>query len=195
MLKRLLHSVLLLLLLGGTVSAAEPAEDDGVRFFREKIEPVLKKECFGCHSAFAKEVKGGLRLDTRVGLRTGGDSGPVVALGKADKSRLVQAIRHEGDLAMPPEKPKLPDQTIADFVKWVEMGAADPRQDTAALERDPRQHWAFQPIHISAPPEVKDKSWPQSPLDTFVLAKLEQRNWFPAPAASRASGSAASLST
>src|SRR5689334_16044349 len=132
-----LKIALLSLMTGQIASATEPALDDGARFFRERIEPVLKKECFGCHSAQAKEVKGGLRLDTRLGLRSGGDSGPVVVEGKADKSRLVQAIRHEGDLAMPPEKPKLPAQTIADFVKWVEMGAPDPRQDSAAHERDP----------------------------------------------------------
>lgn len=176
---------MLALVPGHIASATEPAQDDRARFFRERIEPVLKKECFGCHSAQAKEVKGGLRLDTRLGLRSGGDSGPVIVEGKADKSRLVQAIRHEGDLAMPPEKPKLPAQTIGDFVKWVEMGAPDPRQDGAA-ERDPRRHWAFQPIHKIAPPDVKDLSWPQSSLDTFILAKLEERNWSPAPIASRA---------
>ena len=114
-------------LAGGIVRSTEPTPSEGARFFREKIEPVLKKECFGCHSTQAKEIKGGLRLDSRLGLRRGGDSGVVVVEGKAEKSRLVQAIRHEGDLVMPPEKPKLPAQTIADFVKWVELGAPDPR--------------------------------------------------------------------
>lgn len=170
----------------GIACAEQPVPDDGAQFFRERIEPILKRECFACHSAEAKEAKGGLRLDTRLGVRSGGDSGPVVVEGKADKSRLVQAIRHEGDLAMPPEKPKLPDQVISDFVKWVEMGAPDPRQDTAVAERNPRQHWAFQPIQKTAQPVVKDQYWPQSPLDAFVLAKLEQRNWSPASAASRA---------
>jgi hypothetical protein len=181
-----LQLALLSLVPGQIAPATEPALDDGARFFREKIEPVLKKECFGCHSTQAKEVKGGLRLDTRLGLRSGGDSGPVVVEGKGDKSRLVQAIRHDGDLAMPPEKPKLPAQTVADFVKWVEMGAPDPRQDTAAVVRDPKLHWAFQPIRGVAPPTVKDKFWPASALDTFILARLESRGWIPAPAASRA---------
>jgi hypothetical protein len=181
-----LKIALLSLVPGQIASATDPAPNDGARFFREKIEPVLKKECFGCHSAQAKEVKGGLRLDTRLGLRSGGDSGPVIVEGKADKSRLVQAIRHEGDLAMPPEKSKLPVKTIADFVKWVEMGAPDPRQDTTVAERDPKLHWAFQSIRGAAPPILKDRSWSTSALDTFILARLEQRNWTPAPAASRA---------
>ena len=166
----------------------EPATDAGVSYFREKIEPVLKKECYGCHSAQAKEIKGGLRLDTRSGLRKGGDSGAVLVEGKAEKSLLVQAIRHDGDLVMPPERPKLPAQTIADFVKWVEMGAPDPRKEVAAenaSQLDPRRHWAFQPVRKVIPPDVRDRSWPRSPLDNFVLAKLEERNWSPAPPASR----------
>src|SRR6185436_16413495 len=73
------------------VSAIEPA-DDGTRLFREKIEPVLKKDCFSCHSAQAKELQGGLRLDTRGGLRSGGDAGPVLVAGKPEKSPLIQAI-------------------------------------------------------------------------------------------------------
>ena len=202
MLKRRCHSLSLCFSLVGLSGIAllppamgqiavvkQPVPTDGERFFVEKIEPVLKKECFACHSAKAKEVKGGLRLDTKLGLRNGGDSGPVIVAGNTDKSLLVQAIRHEGDLAMPPDKPKLPTQTIADIVKWVEMGAPDPRQNAAAgiaAERDPRLHWSFQPIRETEQPAVKDKFWPHSPLDTFILSKLEARNWQPAPAASRA---------
>jgi hypothetical protein len=170
------------------VSAIEPA-DDGTRLFREKIEPVLKKDCFSCHSAQAKELQGGLRLDTRGGLRSGGDAGPVLVAGKPEKSPLIQAIRHEGELKMPPDKPKLSDQTIADFVKWVELGAPDPREDSIAEgtgERDPRRHWAFRPIRRQLAPHVRDKSWPSSTSDLFILAKLEERNWTPAPPASRA---------
>lgn len=171
----------------GRAAAVEPAAE-GTKLFRERIEPVLKRECFGCHSAQAKELKGGLRLDTRSGLRSGGDSGSVLVEGKPAKSPLIQAIRHEGGLEMPPEKPKLAEETIADFVKWVELGAPDPRQESTAgspMDRDPRQHWAFQPIRRSVSPAVKDKAWLYSPLDAFILAKLESRNWSPAPAASR----------
>jgi hypothetical protein len=157
------------LLVAGFAAADDPRPRRGT-FLSGESEPVLEK-ILRRHSEKAKEIKGGQRLDTRLGLRSGGDSGPVVVEGKPDKSRLVQAIRHEGDLAMPPEKPKLSAQTIADFVKWVEIGAPDPRQEATAAagaaKRDPRQHWSFQPIRRSTPLGIKE-IWPQSPLDTFI---------------------------
>lgn len=166
---------------------AEPAE---IEFFREKIEPVLQAQCYSCHSADADEVRGGLRLDTRSELLRGGDGGPVVVAGKSADSRLVQALRHEGGLAMPPEKPKLPDGVIADFVHWVDGGAPDPRGDVLPSEsarmEEARRHWAFQPVIRHQPPPVRDTGWGAMPVDAFVLAKLEERSWRPAPAASRA---------
>ena len=133
-------------------SLAHADDADGVRFFREKIEPVLKSQCYSCHSRQAEEVKGGLRLDFKAGVLRGGDSGPAVVAGKGGESLLIQAIRHEGGMAMPPKKErKLSDKTIADFVKWVEMGAPDPRDreptdaDDSKFE-EARKHWAFQPI-------------------------------------------------
>ena len=77
-------------------SFAISAEPDDARFFREKIEPVLKAQCFGCHSQQADEVKGGLRLDSKAALLRGGDTGPAVVVGKAGESLLIQALRHEG---------------------------------------------------------------------------------------------------
>lgn len=137
----------------GTLCSRASADDaDKMRFFREKIEPVLKAQCYACHSRQAEEVTGGLRLDSRAAVLRGGDSGPAVVAGKSGESLLIRAIRHEGGMAMPPKKErKLSDQTIADFVKWVEMGAPDPRDreptdvDDSRFE-EARKHWAFQPI-------------------------------------------------
>src|SRR5512139_712387 len=83
------------------------ADEDGLALFRARIEPVLKAECFDCHSAGAKELKGGLKLDSRVGARRGGDTGPAVVPGKPAESLIIQALRHEGGYEMPPDKPKL----------------------------------------------------------------------------------------
>ena len=84
---------------------------------------MLKAECYACHSAEAKKVRGGLRLDSRELLLQGGDSGPAVEPGKAGESLLIQAIRHQDGMAMPPKKPRLSEQTIADFERWVNAGA------------------------------------------------------------------------
>src|SRR6478672_10679457 len=106
--------------------------DDSERLFRDTVQPALETHCYACHSARATKLKGGLRLDTPAALRAGGDSGAVVVPGDAAKSLLVRAVRHDGDLKMPPGKPKLPDAIIADIVKWVEVGAPGLGGDAAA---------------------------------------------------------------
>jgi hypothetical protein len=179
------------LLLAALAGVASPAEPDAGRFFREKIEPTLVAECYCCHSAKAEKVRGGLLLDSRAGLLRGGDSGPVIVPGNSGESLLIQAIRHDDGLAMPPKKPKLPEPTIADFATWVDQGALDPREEmtTAAGGPQPaeaRRHWSFQPVGKVITPRVADAAWVRTPVDAFILAKLEERRWQPAPPASRA---------
>ena len=179
--------------LAAVVSAVGPsslsAQDRGRDFFETKIRPVLVRECYGCHSSKAKGIKGGLRLDTRRGLRRGGDSGPAVVPKKVGDSLLISALKHE-TFEMPP-KGKLPGRVIADFVKWIEMGAPDPRGDmppSGAQTSRPKtdaNFWAFQPPRDSQPPRVKDKSWPSSNVDRFILAKLETAGLTPASDAPR----------
>ncbi len=173
-------TVLCLVVMSSLVLRAEDA--DGVRFFREKIEPVLKAQCYSCHSRQADELQGGLRLDFKAAVLRGGDNGPAVVAGKSGESLLIQAIRHEGDLVMPPKKPKLTDKTIADFVKWVEMGAPDPRDreptdaDDSKFEKA-RKHWAFQPIRrmgtLARPAVLSDEGTGKSahPTDKRTLIR------------------------
>jgi hypothetical protein len=113
-----------------------------MRLFREKVEPVLRAECYRCHSATAEKVKGGLLLDTLAGMLKGGDSGPALVPGHSGDSPLIQAIRHEDGLEMPPKKPKLADQTIDDYVRWVDTGAQDPREsDPTSAGRAPAKEF------------------------------------------------------
>ena len=149
------------------------------QFFRERIEPVLKRECFGCHSAKAKSVKGGLRLDSSDAFRKGGESGAAFVAGKATKSLLISALRHE-DIKMPPSK-RLPDRVIADFVRWIDKGALDPREDANDSFKD---HWSFQPIANPDPPGLKD-GWIRNDVDRFVLQKLHERSIAPSPQADK----------
>src|SRR5947209_400387 len=131
---------LLLILTGVSVPAAPGAENppkaagptkDGMAFFETYVRPVLAERCYGCHSTQARKLKGELRLDSQAGITKGGEGGPVVVPGDAEKSRLIQAVRWtDPDLAMPP-KEKLSPQQIERLEQWVRMGAPDPRTDTA----------------------------------------------------------------
>ncbi len=179
------------LIVGSDAIAADPTAEQ-LAFFEQKIRPVLVTHCYECHSAKAamtKKLKSGLRVDTRDALRTGGDSGPAVVPGNLKQSLLISALRHE-DWQMPP-KGKLPDAVIADFVKWVELGAPDPRTDderrptTPVAQPTPSKHWAFQPLTKSTPPEVANDDWSLNGIDRFILAKLRDRGLAPSAEADR----------
>src|SRR4051812_13415594 len=94
-----------------------------LEFFEKKVRPVLVEHCSKCHSAEAKKLKGGLRLDSRAALLQGGDSGPGLVPGDPDRSRLIEAVGYKNvDLQMPP-RGKLSDAAIADLTRWVQDGA------------------------------------------------------------------------
>jgi mono/diheme cytochrome c family protein/cytochrome c553 len=172
--------------------AQEPSESNEqvqLEFFESKIRPVLVQHCYECHSADAKNIKGGLLLDTRVATLKGGDSGPAVVAKNIDDSLLINALRY-GSFEMPP-KGKLPEAVIADFVTWVEMGAPDPREgDTAAVAKinyeEARQFWSYQPIAHPDVPKVQQADWPRNEVDHFTLAKMEQLGLHPVPPAGKA---------
>jgi mono/diheme cytochrome c family protein len=136
-----------LVLLASAISTPSSAAEDSHAFFESKIRPALVEHCYECHSADQKQ-KGGLVLDTRDGLRSGGDTGPAIVAGAPDKSLLIKALKHQGDLQMPPKK-RLPEPIIADFEQWIREGAPDPRDGKRKpslvedlLEKAPA-HWAF----------------------------------------------------
>lgn len=160
----------------------------GVDFFEKKIRPVLVNSCYECHSAESEKVKGGLALDTRLGMRLGGDSGPAVVPGDLRASLLMEAIRyHNNDFAMPPQKSdgKLADEVIKDFEQWVRMGAPDPRDGAATVVnkqeawKTAQDWWAWQPPKKSPAPAVQDKAWPQNDVDRFILSALEEKGLQP----------------
>ncbi|TMQ33544.1 MAG: DUF1553 domain-containing protein [Planctomycetota bacterium] len=178
-------------MLGLLLPTAAPAAEASrqFEFFEQHIRPVLIKHCYRCHSANATKVKGGLLLDTRDGLRKGGSRGPALVPGNPGSSLLLKALRYE-DLEMPPSG-KLPDKVIADFEKWIKDGAADPREAKAAaappaFDREAaRRFWAFRPPARQSLPHVRNQAWPAQPIDFFILARLEQAGFEPAPAAGR----------
>jgi hypothetical protein len=172
--------ILLLPLLVALVPLVRAADPDprGVEFFEKKIRPVLVEHCYACHSEEAaknKKLRGGLYLDSREGVLKGGDSGVLVLTDKPADSLLVKALRHAGDVKMPP-KAKLPDAVIADFEAWAKMGAPDPRTGTSVAKKvidieAAKQYWAFRPLAPVAPPTITSDRV-RTPIDRFILAKL-----------------------
>jgi hypothetical protein len=161
-----------------TTAAISPGD---LQFFENKIRPLLADKCYQCHSREADKVRGGLMLDTREAWLGGGNGGPAIEPGKPDTSLLIQAVRYtDEDLQMPPESAggKLTDAQISDLVEWVRRGAPDPRTlvakgSSSAYGGVGKAHWAFQPVKKPDLPAVSDPAWCKTPVDNFVLAKLD----------------------
>lgn len=174
------------------VSGLAWADDaaDGAKLFEEHVHPILAKRCYSCHGPEKQES--GLRLDSREALLKGGDSEtPGAVVGKAAESLLMRAVRHEGELKMPPEE-KMPDAEVAVLADWIAKGlpwgarTAAPVLSTEALvEKARRDHWSLQPIRRPALPTVKSPERAATPIDRFVLAKLDEAQLVPSDAADR----------
>jgi hypothetical protein len=180
---------LLLALLGSAslVVAQSPEQQAaGVELFEKKIRPVLATRCFVCHSASAPKVQGGLWLDSRDGLRKGGNSGSPIVAGDPDSSLLIKALRHTDEaLKMPPGKP-LNAEVVMDFEQWVRIGAPDPRSEKVSAARElvpakSREFWSFQKPVMPKVPEVAGAV--RTPVDNFILAKLREAKLSPSPEA------------
>ena len=153
-------------------------------FFEAKVRPILVDQCQKCHGA--TKQSGGLRLDSRASILEGGDGGPAIVVGDPSKSMLVLAARHEGDLKMPP-KGKLPDPAVESLSSWVKMGAPWPDQPvpSASNSKSPGDLWSLRPVVDPALPKVEHSDRVVSPVDAFILAKLEARKLEPSPIADK----------
>ncbi len=152
--------------------------------FEKKVRPLLIERCHECHSATAKKLKGGLYLDSRAGLLKGGDTGPAIVAGSAEKSLLVKAIRWtDPDLSMPPKK-KLSAEEIATLEAWIQKGApwagdaakAGPRKQVGLSLEEGRKFWAYRPV---------DATQSKGEIDRFITSKLEAAGLTPAPLAEK----------
>jgi len=175
-----------------TASGAEFTPEQ-LEHFERRVRPVLVEHCYPCHSVEGGKQKGGLRLDTRDAARAGGETRPAIVPGQPAASLLMEATRYGNpSLQMPPDG-RLPDAVIADLERWIADGAADPREEVSpspagvasTVAETPSAHWAFQPPREVVPPAVADVTWVKSPLDRFVLSRLEAAGLSPAPPADR----------
>jgi len=170
-----------------TAPPAQEPSREGLEFFERKIRPALTENCYGCHSQKSRKPQGGLLLDSIEGMLKGGASGqPAIIPGDPEKSLLIKAIRQTDARLQMPMGGKLPDQVIKDFEAWVKMGAPAPRASSTAASNQPaynfeeaRKFWSFQPVKDHQPPKVKNETWVKSPIDRFILAKLEEKGLKP----------------
>jgi hypothetical protein len=200
--------VLALLALGSveTLSAQSAGQ---IEFFEKKIRPVLANNCAQCHNT--KAATGGLDLSTTDGIRYavqyGAQAGKIILLEKPEESLLMQVLEYTGRLKMPPTG-KLKEEQLEDIRAWIVGGAAVPgatasspaRAEVSSAPSAPpasaRKHreftlaeknfWSFQKISNPVLPKVKDASWVKTPVDRFILAKLEEKGLKPSAPADRA---------
>jgi hypothetical protein len=172
----LLAPFLLTALIAGTAGhARSPAP---VELFEKEIRPLLAGRCLSCHSG--ERPQGGLDLTSREKLLAGGASGPVLVPGRAEESLLVRALRHQSSPRMPPDG-KLLDRQVEAVQRWVEAGAP---WGVDAAGPPPAKHWAFQPVREPEVPRPK-RAWGGSPIDRFLMDRLEREGLEPAPWADR----------
>ncbi len=166
-------------------SLATPLPVDQREFFESRIRPILAQDCYECHSSQGTR-KGGLALDHREALLAGGDSGPVIVAGDPAASLLMQAIQHRSeDLQMPKAGAKLEEDVLADFDRWIAMGAPDPRdtppsEDVLAEDTDwqavmdrRKRWWSFQPIRDPSL-EALPGTAADHPVDRFIARRLQE---------------------
>jgi hypothetical protein len=169
-------SGLILALVGSASMAADPTPPDYAR----QIKPLLKGRCYACHGAL--EHKAGLRLDTGVSIRRGGDGGAAVEPGRPDESLLIDRVTAtDPELRMPPEGAPLAAEQVEALRAWINQGAPSPADE--APEVDPRRHWAFLPPTRPPVPGLRDGSRAANPIDAFLAAGRDRLGLTPLPRA------------
>jgi hypothetical protein len=151
-------------------SAATLAADDDADFFETQIRPLLAEHCVGCHGPRRQE--GGLRLDSRAAVLKGGDSGAAAIAKDPGASRMLKAVRYDGDLQMPPDG-RLPESAATLLQHWIERGLPWPESGTPLQADAASTHWAFQPIHNPEIPVVNGVTT-QNPIDAFINQRLQR---------------------
>lgn len=191
---RVALALLLGFLLAPATRGEEPApkgvaaDAKALAAFENDVRPLLVARCIKCHGASKQESN--LRLDARDAMMQGGDSGPAIVPGKPDESLLVKAVRHEGEVQMPPG-PKLKEGQIATLSRWIADGAAWPEEAKGgavrrgAITAEDRSFWSFRPPAPAPAPTVLDRDWVRSPIDLRILKTLESKKLQPAKPADK----------
>ena len=163
------------------VAAAVSAFAQSPDAVENSARAVLDRHCMACHG---EAQMAALDMRERETLLKGGKSCPAVVPGKADTSLLYLAASHDGELKMPPGTARIADEELAALRNWInEEEWWRPPEHESIFSEEQRSFWSFQPIRDPKPPEVNDTEWAKTPLDRFILAKLEQKGLSPSPPA------------
>ncbi len=153
--------------------------------FAKDIQPIFADHCYSCHGPQKQESA--LRLDQKARAFKGGETFGAAAIvpGKGAASVLVQAVAHaHSDLKMPKKGDPLTAEQVGLLRAWIDQGAVWPEGATAQ-GRDAKAEWAFKAPVKPKLPRVQDKKWARTPIDNFVLAKLEKENLKPSSEAEK----------
>ncbi|MDA1264933.1 MAG: DUF1553 domain-containing protein [Planctomycetota bacterium] len=182
--------LLLPLVLALPVSAQ--AVDDA--YFEQQVLPILEARCFECHGPRA-DVKAGLRLTSLERVHRGGDSGASVDLERPQASRLLRMLSYATEYERMPPEGKLPDAELAVLTAWIKAGAPWSANVTIEVEQehevkrltkgDGLEGWAYQPVVRPERPPYGAAEWTRSPLDEFIVSRLEAAGLGPAPEADK----------
>jgi hypothetical protein len=177
----------------GLPSQAQSVEPAASQVTEDDVLPILFLRCNPCHGKQRQE--GALDLHTRNAILKGGKSGPAMIPGKPDDSLIVKKLR-AGE--MPPKQglddvstKRITRAEVERLVRWIAQGApggntpdSQGGPDSLISDKD-RQFWAFQPPRRPVVPSVKHGDRVRSPIDAFVLAKLEAKGLTLSPEASK----------
>ena len=179
------------LIVPANASPPETAEEQ-IEFFEKNVRPLLAKNCWACHNPDLKTAE--LDLTTAAGFTAGAQSGALISKENPAESRLLQVIGYEARLKMPPTG-KLSEEEIQTLARWVGMGAPWPNAEPSpplrpskngkVFTEEEKNFWAFRPVQAYEPPQVNNEKWVRSPVDRFILKKLEAKGLKPAPPAGK----------
>ena len=145
--------------------------------FNKDIRPILSDRCFTCHGPDAEKRQSGLRLDTVTDATAALESGShALVPGNHPRVRSFTRINSKDpDIVMPPPEVGKPvtQEEAKLFAQWIAEGARY------------EKHWAFEQNKRPVEPEDIDTKWPLTPIDHFILARLEQEKIAPSQNARR----------
>ncbi len=166
-----------------SVAAQNPSPPSAATIdFTRDIQPILQASCYECHGA--QKTKAHLRLDSAAGIMKGGETGAIITPGKSEQSLIVRRILGlDGDDRMPKDGDPLTPAQIALIRSWIDQGAQWPAGEPApAVQQsapDEPKHWAYRRPSRPPFPELRNGSWARTPIDRFVLGRLEKEGLSP----------------